>query len=69
MRAYERFLKYAAYPTMSDEQSESCPSTKKQLVLAGELKKELSELGLSDARVDKNGYVYATLPKNTDKAY
>ena len=67
MRAYERFLKYAALPTMSDERSESCPSTEKQLVLAKLLKEELEKLGLTDARVDEHGYVYATLPANTDK--
>lgn len=66
MRAYERFLNYAEYPTMSDEESESCPSTKKQLVLANLLKDELLALGLCDARVDKDGYVYATLEKNID---
>ncbi len=67
MKAHERFLKYAAFPTMSDEESETTPSTAKQLVLAEELKKELLELGLADAHVDEHGYVYATLPANTDK--
>lgn len=67
MKAYERFLKYVQFPTMSDEESETTPSTAKQLVLAEELKKELLELGLADAHVDEHGYVYATLPANTDK--
>ncbi len=67
MKAFERFLKYAVIPTMSNEESESCPSTKKQLVLAELLKEELISLGLSDATVDGNGYVYAHLPKNCDK--
>ena len=62
MKAYERFLKYAVIPTMSDEASESIPSTKKQLVLAEAVKEELLSLSLSDARVDEYGYVYATLP-------
>lgn len=66
MRAYERFMEYALFPTMSDEKSSSCPSTKKQQKLAKYLKDELISLGLSDARVDDNGYVYATLPKNFD---
>ena len=66
MRAYERFLEYAVYPTASNEESESCPSTKKQLKLAGALVKELLELGLYDARVDENGYVYASLEKNCE---
>ncbi len=67
MNTYELFLNYALIPTMSDEESETTPSTAKQLVLAEELKKELLELGLADAHVDEHGYVYATLPANTDK--
>lgn len=66
MRAYERFLDYIKFPTMSNEESESCPSTDKQLKLAKFLVDELLELGLSDARVDEFGYVYATLPKNCE---
>jgi len=68
MKAYERFLKYAVIPTMSDEDSESCPSTQKQLRLAELLRDELLTLGLSDARVDGFGYVYASLAANTDGA-
>ena len=67
MYAYERFLKYVSFPTTSSEESESTPSTKTQLVLANFVKDELKALGLMDARVDEYGYVYATLPKNTDK--
>ena len=67
MKTYERFLKYVAVPTMSDENSESTPSTKKQLVLSKMLCEELVELGLSDATLDEYGYVYATLQKNTDE--
>lgn len=66
MKAYERFLKYAVIPTMSDEESETCPSTKKQLKLGALLCEELKELGLSDAKLDEYGYVYATLPANTE---
>ena len=66
MKAYERFLKYAVIPTMSDEESESCPSTKKQLKLGEILKDELLSLGLADARLDEFGYVYATLPANKE---
>ncbi len=68
MKAYERFLKYAVIPTMSDEESETCPSTEKQLVLARLLQKELAELGLSDAEMDEHGYVYASLPANVEGA-
>ena len=67
MYAYERFLKYVSFPTTSDESSDTSPSTGGQLVLAEYIKGELIELGLSDARVDEYGYVYATLPANTDK--
>ena len=67
MKAYERFLNYVAYPTMSDDASETVPSSAKQLVLARDLQKELLALGLTDAYVDGFGYVYATLPANTNK--
>ncbi len=66
MRAYERFLKYAAYPTMSSEETGTHPSTAKQLVLARELVCELKALGLDNIEVDEWGYVYAELPSNTD---
>ena len=46
MKAYERFLKYAAYPTMSNGDSETVPSTEKQLKLAEALRRELNALGL-----------------------
>ena len=63
----EKFLEYVSYPTMSDENSETCPSTKKQLVLANKIVADLLALGLTDARVDENGYIYATLNSNTEK--
>ncbi|MBR0158425.1 MAG: peptidase T [Clostridia bacterium] len=66
MKLIERFLKYVSYPTMSDENSDTCPSSKKQLALAKVLKAELEELGLK-ARLDKYGYVYGELPANTDE--
>ena len=66
MTVYERFLKYVSYPTTSDENNENCPSTENQRVLANELCQELLDLGLTDARVDKHGYVYATIPANCD---
>lgn len=66
MTVYERFLRYVSYPTTSDENNENCPSTENQRVLANELCRELLELGLSDARVDTNGYVYATIPANCE---
>ena len=66
MTVYERFLKYVSYPTTSDENNERCPSTENQRVLANELCRELLEIGISDARVDENGYVYASIPANCE---
>ncbi len=67
MRAYERLIKYASFPTASNEENECCPSTPEQLILAEYLKNELIALGLTDADIDENGYLYATIPANTDK--
>lgn len=66
MTVYERFLKYVSYPTTSDENNENCPSTEGQRVLAKVLCEELMEIGLTDARVDENGYVYASIPANCE---
>ena len=63
----ERFLRYVAYDTQSDEQSTSYPSTDKQLVLLRDLAAELNALGLGDAAVDEFGYVTATIPATTTK--
>ncbi len=67
MTVYERFLKYTAYPTMSDDESETVPTTEKQLVLGRALAEELAAIGLSDAHIDEKGYVYAVLPANTGR--
>ncbi|KNF07935.1 peptidase T [Gottschalkia purinilytica] len=66
-KVIEKFLRYVKIDTMSDESSETCPSTKKQLNLAKILVSELKEMGISDASVDENGYVMATIPSNIDK--
>ena len=58
----ERFLKYVSFDTMSDETSETCPSSAKQKLLGAELVKEMREMGIADARMDENGYVYGTVP-------
>jgi tripeptide aminopeptidase len=63
----ERFIKYVKIHTTSSEKSETYPSTARQLDLARELVKELQDLGLRDAGVDKYGYVTATLPANISK--
>lgn len=62
MRAYERLLDYVSYETTSDENNTCCPSSPKELVLAEKLVEELKGLGVSDARVDGNGYVYGSIP-------
>ncbi|MBW7573871.1 peptidase T [Caproiciproducens faecalis] len=69
MRAYERFLKYVAFDTTSDESAPEsvCPSTEKQKALAKALVEEMKELGLTDARMDEYGYVYGTLPANCEE--
>jgi len=64
----ERFLRYVIIDTQSDPASTSYPSTEKQKNLGKLLVKELLEIGVSDAHLDEYGYVYATMPSNTDKA-
>lgn len=63
-----RFLRYVGYDTQSDDSSQTFPSTDKQLVLLRLLRDELAEMGLTDASIDKNGYVMATLPANNGKS-
>ncbi len=65
MDLIERFLKYVSFPTMSDETSETVPSTEKQLALGRYLAEELRSLGLTDVELDDKGYLYATLPADT----
>lgn len=61
----ERFLNYTKFDTQSAEDGEGVPSTRKQLVFAEYLKKELEQEGLSDVEMDEMGYIYATLKSNT----
>jgi tripeptide aminopeptidase len=65
--AAERFLRYVRIDTQSDEDSETYPSTAKQLDLLRMLLDELKELGLDDAAIDDNGYVTATLQSTVDR--
>jgi tripeptide aminopeptidase len=60
----DRFLRYVKIDTRSDENSQSCPSTAKQWDLLRLLHEELLGLGLKDASIDENGYVFATVPSN-----
>ncbi len=61
----ERFLKYVSFPTMSNEASDTVPSTGGQLLLGMYLEEELKALGLEDVELDDKGYLYAVLPANT----
>lgn len=61
----ERFLKYVQIDTQSDPNSTEFPSTAKQKNLGKLLVEELHELGISNAHMDSNGYVYANIPGNT----
>ncbi|MFD2284939.1 peptidase T [Pedobacter petrophilus] len=63
----QRFIRYAKIDTQSDPNSPTCPSTAKQKDLGSLLLKELLEMGISDAEMDDNGYVYGTIPSNTEK--
>ncbi len=63
----ERFLRYVKIDTQSDPNSSTCPSTEKQKNLGRLLVEELLEMGIKDAEMDENGYVYATIPSNSDK--
>ena len=67
MDIVERFLNYVSFDTQSAEDADTTPSTAKQLKLAEYLRDELKGIGMTDVEMDENGYVYATLPANTDK--
>ena len=63
----ERFLRYVTIDTQSDPESPASPSTEKQKDLGRVLVTELKAIGVADAHLDDYGYVYATIPANTDK--
>ena len=65
--AADRFLQYVQIDTQSDPQSGDFPSTSKQKHLSKLLAEELQQMGITDAHMDEWGYVYATIPSNTDK--
>ena len=67
MDLVERFLKYVSFDTQSDENSKTTPSSPKQMVFAKYLQGELTTLGFEDVDLDEHGYLYATLPANTEK--
>ena len=62
MNVIDRFLKYVSYDTQSDENGTTVPTTEKQKVLGGALAAELSQMGLQNAHMTEEGYVYGWLP-------
>ena len=66
MNVKEKFLRYVQVETTSEESCENCPSSEGQLTLAKLLVEELQAMGIANARVDENGYVYATIPAKGD---
>ena len=65
-KVLEKFLRYIAIDSQSDESNETCPSTAKQFDMANLLKKELEDMGLQDISLDDKCYLMATLPSNVD---
>lgn len=62
MTVSERFLRYVSFDTQSDENSPTCPSTAKQKLLGQALVEDMLAMGIHDARMDENGYVYGSIP-------
>jgi tripeptide aminopeptidase len=67
--AASRFLRYVTFDTQSTDQSDSYPSTAKQLVLLKRLVDELKQMGVADAAIDQHGYVMATIPPTSGKEH
>ena len=63
----QRFMRYVQVDTQSDSQSGQHPSTEKQKDLSKILAEELKQIGIADAEMDEFGYVYATIPSNSEK--
>jgi tripeptide aminopeptidase len=62
----ERLTRYAKIDTQSNQDSDTTPSTEKQWNLLKVLEEELNQIGMEDVSVDDKGYLFATLPKNTE---
>ena len=67
MELVARFLKYVGFDTQSSEEGQGCPSTEKQMAFARYLEQELKGIGLEEVELDGHGYLYATLPANTEE--
>lgn len=63
----ERLIRYAKIDTQSDFENNATPSTPGQWDLLNELKKEMKDIGLEEVEVDEHGYLFGTLPANTDE--
>ncbi|MCL1868140.1 MAG: peptidase T [Paludibacter sp.] len=68
MNIIDRFLKYVSFETTSDESSNQTPSTNGQMVFSEFLAEELKNIGLQEVELDKNGYLTAVLPANSEKS-
>lgn len=66
MRAYERLIQYTKFATGSDEESSTHPSTPEQLVFGRALVEEMKSLGIADATMDENGYIFGTIESNIE---
>lgn len=65
-KVVERFIRYVKEYTTSDPESKTCPSTQRQMDFMKKLEAELKEIGLYEVELDRNGYLMATVPANTD---
>jgi len=66
MHVTERFLKLVSFDTTSNEHSETCPSTPNQKLLGQEIVNQMLEIGIADAHMDQDGYVYGTVPATAE---
>lgn len=66
IKVHERFLKYVAFDTESDPESETCPSTEKQRKLGSFLVDEMKSIGISNVEMDSDGYVYGNIPSTSE---
>ena len=67
MRAYERLINYTKYETASNSDNATCPSTPQQLIFGQALVEEMKSIGIKDANIDDNGYVFGTIEANTEE--
>ena len=65
----DRFFRYTQIDTQSNPDSNTQPSTAKQLDLSRLLLEELRSMGLTETELDENGYLYASIPSNTEKKF